>query len=429
MFKFIHAADIHLDSPLLNLEQYDGAPAEELRVATREAFDNLIQLAIDETVDFLLIAGDLYDKDSPDFHTPIHVRRKFRELHDRQIPVFIIQGNHDATTVAKKAFESLQMPPNVTVFPTNKPKTAYLEQLNVAIHGQGFATKSVTDDLSAKYPDAESGQFNIGLLHTNLGGRDSHDNYAPSTTEGLLAKGYQYWALGHIHKRDRGLGGRNQIIHYSGNTQGRHIREAGPRGCTLVTVDAQHQISMKFRPTDVWRWMECQISANQCETPDDVIADVCGDLEKKLQDADDRSLAVRVRVAGASPAHRALMKHPEHWREQLRNSVLDAFESRIWLEEIQFQTRLTTRPAARELDATYGDLIAGIHELTPGDEVLAEVREHLDGMLGKLPRDVRLGDVIDLNDEATVEGLVNDAKELLVAQLLEVTEPAEGGVA
>ena len=428
MFTFIHAADIHLDSPLLNLEHYEGAPVDELRVATREAFDNLIQLAIDESVDFLLIAGDLYDKDSPDFHTPIHVRKRFRELDEHDIPVFIIQGNHDATTVAKKAFESLQLPPNVTIFPTNKPKTVYLEHLHVAIHGQGFATKSVTEDLSAKYPPAEPGHFNIGLLHTNLGGRDSHDNYAPSTTDGLISRDYQYWALGHIHKRDKGLGGTNQIIHYSGNTQGRHIRESGPRGCTLVSVDDKHQISMKFRATDVWRWMECQLAATHCETPDDVIADVVADLEKKLQEAEDRSLAVRVRITGQSPAHRLLMKQADHWREQLRHSVLDAFESRVWLEKIQFQTQLNSRPETRELDATYGDLIAGIHDLVPGDEVLAEVREHLDGMLGKLPKDVRLGEGIDLNDEATVESLVNDAKELLVAQLLEANEPAEGGV-
>ena len=120
MFKFIHAADIHLDSPLQNLDQYEGAPVESLRVATREAFDNLIQLAIDEQVAFLLIAGDLYDKDSPDFQTPIHVRKKMELLARHDIRVFIIQGNHDATTVAKKAFDALTMPPNVHVFSTKK---------------------------------------------------------------------------------------------------------------------------------------------------------------------------------------------------------------------------------------------------------------------------------------------------------------------
>ena len=435
MFKFIHAADIHLDSPLLNLDQYDGAPVDAMRVATREAFDQLIQLAIDEQVDFLLIAGDLYDKDSPDFHTPVHVRRKMRELQGHGIRVYIIQGNHDATTVAKKAFDTLTLPDNVHVFSTKKPETQYIDELQVAIHGQGFATKSVEKDLSAKYPNAEAGRFNIGLLHTNLGGKEAHDNYAPSTTEGLMAKGYQYWALGHIHKRDKGIGGQQQMIHYSGNTQGRHIRESGPKGCTLVTVDDKLNISMKFRATDVWRWYECQLNAASCEHPDDVIAVVRSDIEKALQAADDRSLAVRVRVTGQSAAHRKLMKQPDYWRDELRCTALDAFESRVWLEKIKWNTTQPTKPAAQELDAAYGDLIANIDGLAPTNHLIAEVREQLDAMLGKLPTNPRLeSEQIDLDDDATVTALIGEAKEFLVARLLEGNDPTlsnsvDGGAA
>lgn len=434
MFKFIHAADVHLDSPLLNLDQYEGAPAEALRVATREAFDNLVQIAIDEQVDFLLIAGDLYDKDSPDFHTPIHVRKKMALLEEHNIRVYIIQGNHDATTVAKKAFDVLTMPPNVYIFSTKKPETFYIDELNVAIHGQGFATKVVEENLSAKYPPAEQGRFNIGLLHTNLGSKDSHDRYAPSTVAGLRKKGYQYWALGHIHKRDKGIGGRNQIIHYPGNLQGRHIRESGPKGCTLVTVDDEMQISTKFRATDVWRWHDCEVDATHFESTDDLLVAVSTNLEKALKEADDRSLAVRVRVQGQSSLHRVFMRHPEHWRDELRRTVLDKFESRVWLEKINWETKSPKNPSTQELDANYGDLIAGIDETIPSDDVFAEIRDQLNAMLNKLPSDVRMDDeIIDLDNEATTVALVTEAKELLISRLLDESEPvssdSEGGIA
>ena len=428
MFKFIHAADIHLDSPLLNLDQYDGAPVDALRVATRDAFDNLIQTAIDEQVQFLLIAGDLYDKDSPDFQTPMHVRKKMQELQDAGVEVFIIQGNHDATAVAKRAFEALTLPANVHVFSTKGPETRMLEDLQVAIHGQGFATKSIVDDLSGNYPAAVPGHFNIGLLHTNLGGNTSHDNYAPSTADGLRQKEYQYWALGHIHKRDRGIGGKRQIIHYSGNTQGRHIRESGPRGCTLVTVDDSHNISMKFRPTDVWRWHVCEIDASGSATADDILLSARQDIEKALLSADDRALAVRVRVAGATTAHRSLMNQATHWRDELRRMTLDAFEERVWLEKVKFRTTFPISPASLEIDSSFGDLIAGIRDLVPGEEVVADVRHQLDAMLAKLPTDVRLqSEAFDLDDESMLSTLINDAKDLLVSKLLD--EPGRGGPA
>lgn len=424
MFRFIHAADVHLDSPLQNLDQYEGAPTNALRVATREAFDNLIQLAVDEQVDFLLIAGDLYDKDSPDFHTPLHVRKQMTRLQRHDIRVFIIQGNHDATTISKRAFDALTLPDNVHVFSTKTPESIAIDELNVVIHGQGFPTRAVEEDLSANYPAARPGQFNIGLLHTNLGGKEAHDNYAPSTVEGLRLKGYEYWALGHIHKRDRGIGGPTQMIHYSGNLQGRHIRESGAKGCTLVSVDNNHRISMKFKATDVWRWYECVVDAASYSSPDEVLNAVAMDIEKALQSSEDRSLAVRVRATGPTMAHRSLTRLPEHWRDELRRLALDRFEDRVWLEKILWQTRTIKAPSSTELDASYGDLIAGIQQTLPGDEVFADIREQLDTLLKKIPNDTRFEtELIDLDDEATTSSLVSEAKELLVARLMDASEP------
>ncbi len=430
MFKFIHAADIHLDSPLLNLDQYEGAPTESLRVATREAFDRLIQLSIDEQVAFLLIAGDLYDQDSPDFNTPRHVREKFRELESHGIRVFIIQGNHDAASKTKRSFGALTFPENVHVFPTNKPATEYLEDLDVAIHGQGFANRSVEKDLSADYPVARSGAFNIGLLHTNVGGNSSHDNYAPSTLDGLRAKEYEYWALGHIHKRQEFPGGPQQQIRYSGNTQGRHIGECGPRGCLLVSVTDDRQISVKFAQTDVWRWAECSVDVKGAEDPQDVIDSIRKAIETELKNSDDRSLAVRVIVQGATTVDRDLRNYHDRWREELQRTIVDVFDDQVWLEKFKIRTTHPVTHSVENRSEAVGELVSSVMDVFPDGGVFESIRDDIERVLKNVPRDPRLEDVIlDLGDDEVVRGLVEDARQLLVARLLDTSDATERGVA
>ncbi len=180
------------------LEQYEGAPVQEIRNAARRALSNLVDLAIDQKVAFVLIAGDLYDGDWRDYNTGLFFVDQVRRLREADIPLYLISGNHDA---ANKMTRTLRMPENVTFFSADRPETALLPDLDVAIHGQSFATAAVYDDLSEGYPLADSGRFNIGMLHTCAAGREGHDRYAPCSIEGLKSKGYDYWALGHIHLR------------------------------------------------------------------------------------------------------------------------------------------------------------------------------------------------------------------------------------
>jgi len=255
MLRFIHAADIHLDSPLLKLEQYEGAPIEALRGATRQALQNLTQLAISESVDFVLISGDLYDGDWKDYNTGLYFIKQMAKLKDAKIKVFIVAGNHDA---GSKMSKTLRLPDNVLMFPSDKPDTVRLENLGVAIHGQSFSTPAVKKDLSSAYPYAISGFFNIGMLHTGATGLEGHEPYAPCTIEGLKAKGYDYWALGHVHKRT--ILSENPMIVFPGNIQGRHILESGAKGCMLVSAD--DSVNMEFRPLDVIRWETVRIDSN-----------------------------------------------------------------------------------------------------------------------------------------------------------------------
>ena len=191
--KFLHAADLHLDSPLRGLARYEGAPLEQIRGATRQAFDQLIDLAISERVDFVLLAGDLYDGDWKDYNTGLYFINCMVKLKQAGIEVFMISGNHDASSQLSK---SLRLPDNTHLFSPRKAETICMDALEVAIHGQSFIKGKITKDLSANYPQAKAGYFNISLLHTSLNGRQGHDTYAPCTLEGLKQKQYHYWALG-----------------------------------------------------------------------------------------------------------------------------------------------------------------------------------------------------------------------------------------
>ena len=197
MIRFIHAADPHLDSPLRGLEAHEGAPVAVLRGATRRAFENLVNLAIDEGEDFLVIAGDLYDGDWKDYSTGLFFRGQMARLKQKGIPVYLIAGNHDAASVISK---KLSLPDNVHVFSTRTVESKQVDVLPVVIHGRGFPHRAVPENLAEEYTAAVAGKFNLGLLHTSLTGRPGHDTYAPCSENDLRDKGYDYWALGHIHQ-------------------------------------------------------------------------------------------------------------------------------------------------------------------------------------------------------------------------------------
>ena len=174
--KFIHAADIHLDSPLDGLSAYTDAPLTLLRTATREAFTRLITEAIDQAVDFMVLAGDLYDGTWRDHNTGIFFCGEMGRLKKAGIPVYLLFGNHDAESEMTK---KLQLPDNVFVFEARKPCTWRIEPLRVALHGQSFRQKETTENLATDYPPPLAGWFNIGVLHTALEGNAAHARYAP----------------------------------------------------------------------------------------------------------------------------------------------------------------------------------------------------------------------------------------------------------
>ena len=359
MFKFLHAADIHLDSPLKGLEQYDGAPVDEIRNATRRALENLVELAINEAVAFVLIAGDLYDGDWKEFRTGLFFVSQMVRLREAGIPVYLIAGNHDA---ANRMTRRLPMPANVHLLDHVKPQTICLPSCDVAIHGQSFARPAVTENLAAGYPAAQAGMFNIGLLHTSVTGREGHESYAPCTLEDLQSKQYDYWALGHIHKRE--VLAREPAIVFPGNLQARHIRETGPKGCTLVVVDDQHRVHLEPQTLDVFRWDLCHVDATDAPSAGDLLDRIRARLVEMVKEADGRSLAVRVEIAGACAAHRTLSAEPARWTNEIRAAAQDVGCGGLWVEKVLVGTSPPADlDAAALLDGPLGELVQYVREL------------------------------------------------------------------
>ena len=415
MFKFLHTADLHLDSPLLNLDNYDDAPREDFRSATRRAFDNIVDLAIAEDVKFMLIAGDLYDGDCSDFNTPLHFRARMDDLAAKNIRVYIINGNHDAASNMKKAF-ALTLPDNVYVFPTRKPATQKIDELKIAIHGQGFAQREVTEDLSKNYPKAVDGYINIGMLHTNCGSRAGHDPYAPSTVDGLNSLGYDYWALGHIHKPWEI--GPNPWIIYPGNPQGRHIGETGPRGCIIATCD-DNRIDRRKHEVDVMRWEKIAVSLEDCADTDAVFAQLRKHITESVVAADQRPLAARLELTGVTSVHRELTKRAAYWDQKIREMVLDHFNANVWIEKVRFKTKAKAERTI-ELDSAMGELIGGLSSSSVAEFAQCELTAEFEKMLSTIPPDPRISaEDIDLEHQKAVSTLLDEARELVVGRILD----------
>jgi len=414
MFKFIHAADIHLDSPLHRLDVYEGAPVEELRRATRKAFENLIALALQEKVAFVVIAGDLYDGDWKDYNTGLYFVSLVSRLAEADIPVYVVAGNHDA---ASKITKSLRLPEGVILFGSEAPQTVTLEAAGVAIHGQSFSNPAVKRNLARNYPGALAGCFNVGLLHTCVTGREGHEPYAPCTLDDLRSKGYDYWALGHVHQREILLD--QPLTLFSGNIQGRHIGETGARGCMLVTVDERGRAEATFMALDVVRWFRVEVDAAGMESAYDVVNVTTERIEELLVQNEELPLVARVEVRGDCPAHEQLGSEPERWANEIRSAALERGGGRVWIEKLKIRTGLPFDP--RNLEAAGGpitELLNYLDEIKSDPALLESLGGVLDDLEKKLPKELREGEEALYRDRrAWLIDILGQVQPMLIGRL------------
>lgn len=379
--KFIHAADIHLDSPLSGLTAYPDAPGELLRTATRHAFTRLVDEAIEESVSFMVIAGDLYDGHWKDYNTGHFFCRQMGRLHQASIPVYLLFGNHDAESEMTK---KLLLPPNVHTFGTRHPTSFRIEELRVALHGQSFRDAATTDNLAAAYPPPVPGAFNIGVLHTALEGNAAHATYAPCSVPELVARGYDYWALGHVH--EHAVVREDPWVVFPGNLQGRHVRECGPRGALLVTTDEDGVRRVDRTLVDVVRWQVIEVDAGGARTLDEVVRAVGRAFEALLDGTGDRHLSVRVRITGRTAAHGDLFGREAHLRAEVLGQAAAIGQERLWVEKVRVET---APPWDSEQLRARSDAVADLAALlsaAPDDpDLIAALAEDLRPLVDRAP--------------------------------------------
>lgn len=413
--QFIHTADIHLDSPLAGLAAYRDAPVERLRTVTREAFTRLVEAAIEDRVDFMVIAGDLYDGNWKDYNTGRFFCREMGRLHQAGIPVYLLFGNHDADSEMTK---KLTLPPNVHVFDSRKPVTFRLDALRVALHGRSFKEAATVENLAAGYPAPVAGWLNIGVLHTALEGYAAHARYAPCTLAELIMKGYDYWALGHVHEQV--ILSRDPWVVFPGNLQGRHIRETGARGALLVTGDGTGIRSVERLPVDVLRWETVAVDAGGAATLEEIVQRVGQAFEERLAATPaDLPLSVRVLIQGRTTAHGELFGLEAQLRQDILAQAAGRGLDRLWVEKVCLETR--------PLDDAYqlaarSDAIAdlqGLLDAAPADDaLLASLLDDFRPLIDKAPRDlIHVVPVLDEIRKGQVAELVRAVTPDLLAYL------------
>lgn len=414
--KILHAADLHLDSPLGGLEFYEGAPVEEVRSATRRALVGLVDYCLAERVELLLIAGDLYDGDWRDYSTGLFFMQQMARLADAPAQVVWVRGNHDAQSQITR---HLNPPAHVRELAVAEAESLVLEQLGVVVHGRGYAVRDTRDNLVSEYPARIPGLLNIGLLHTAVDGREPHARYAPCTLDQLRACSYDYFALGHVHARE--VLSTDPWVVFPGNLQGRHVREPGPKGATLIEAPGGRIESVRHVDFDVVRWAVTQVDGTGCESFEAVLERAAAAIDAAKLAAKGRVLATRIEIVGQTNAHVSLLKQTERLKAQLRLDSLVA--GGVYVEDVRVRTTLPALTATRGLsEDAFLQLTENLGRRArraASDEESEEFAGRLKLGLDAVPIELLRDQLLDLPD------ILADAERLLVARLLDQDESGE----
>ncbi|RPF50156.1 metallophosphoesterase family protein [Aquisalibacillus elongatus] len=266
--RFIHSADLHLDSPYKGLKGLPDRIFQDIKTSTMTAFNRLIDLAIDLNVDLLLIVGDLFDQESTSIKSSLQLKKGLERLNQQGIKVYISYGNHDYMMQDKV---NLTFPENTYVFPSHEVTNAVFEKDGervAEISGFSYYSQSVKERMVENYRKTSDAPYHIATLHGSLQGQDEHAVYAPFSLGDLKKVDANYWALGHIHKREWIMDEPYAV--YPGNIQGRHMKETGEKGCYLVEL-SDHQTDLNFYSLQEVVFTEEEIALDNVHLIDDLI--------------------------------------------------------------------------------------------------------------------------------------------------------------
>ncbi|BBH19366.1 exonuclease SbcCD subunit D [Paenibacillus baekrokdamisoli] len=431
-FRFIHAADLHVDSPFRGLAEAPSYVQNALMSSTFEAVHNLVQTAITAEVDFVVIAGDLYDSADRSLRAQLALQREWQKLHTHGVQLFVIHGNHDHLAGNRA---NLNWPDSVVTFGSERMESmpAYRKdgQLAAYIYGMSYGARAVTHNLAASYKPNSEGLYQIALLHGNVDGSAEHDPYAPCTLSELVGAGFDYWALGHIHTRS--------ILHtyphvaYAGNTQGRHAREIGAKGCYIVDVSDSKETIMTFAPLDVVRWEIVNVNIEGLSTEQALYDAVELAIKETQLASDGRPIMLKLHLSGRGLLHRSLLDaiFLQEFMEGMRVQFGDHNWQSVsegtnwcWIYAIEASTgtELDLDVLANE-DSFTGELVRGSILLEVDEEARIELLEEA---MAPLMTNARLRKFIREQMEEDSLELLQQARELAAALLVDESELLSG---
>ncbi|MCG7406078.1 DNA repair exonuclease [Paenibacillus sp. ACRRX] len=436
--RFVHAADLHLDSPFKGLVHIPDTLREQVIASTFQAWDQLVELAIQKQADAVLLCGDMHDSAHRSLRAQWRLQQGLERLCRAGVRVFMIHGNHDPLTSDNK----WNWPEGVTVMGTEQPDSHFIQNRHgervAVVTGMSYGSQAVYTNLASLYPfdpekeaernetDAEyndgaptmSKLFRIGMLHGTLDGREEHDPYAPCSKQELLAKGYQYWALGHIHKREIA----NEYPHmvYPGNIQGRHVKESGKKGAYVVDVEQDNRISMQFHPLDTVRWLDCKISIEAVGSRQEMSDLLLSTLDEMRQAAEGRTTLARITFFGRTSIHHeltsgTLLKELEETWKEAEEERLEHQESLVWPVQLRVDSRAVSNIEAwRESEHFIGDLVRMAESHA---EVGEGMQSLIDEAIGPMLQQRRLVQWLEEQPESTRAAWLEEAMHLVVGML------------
>jgi len=336
--RFIHAADLHIDSPFKGISEIHPDLGELLYQSPYQSFNSIVDLAIREKVDCVLISGDIYNSADKSLRAQLKFRDGLNRLSNKGIPTFIVCGNHDPLNAWSA---TLEWPKNVFMFPGDRVECVPLQkkgEVIAQICGISFAKRDIYENLALKFTRVDENVPCIGLLHTNIGTNTGHIPYSPCTVEDLSTRGMDYWALGHIHMHTI-LKASNPAIVYPGCSQSRHPGETGEKGCCLVTLELGTDPDIQFIPTDIIRHKSDVVDIANCITIDDVISSIEKKCAEIATNMGERHALIRLSLIGRTDLHTEL--HKGNIIGDILERVREDFEGRtpqIWLEKLILTT-------------------------------------------------------------------------------------------
>ena len=415
--RFVHAADLHLDSPFTGLKA--AAPADvanALYHATFDAYENIINLCISEQVDALLVAGDVFDGADRSLRAQLKFVEGLKKLDTQGIRSFVCHGNHDPLDGWQAR---LDYPPGCRRFgPEWEAVPVFEDPDRALIHGISYRKRDVTENLALRLGNVDPGPFSIGLLHGNVGNNPEHGAYAPCSLDDLAQSGVHYWALGHVHTRQV-LNEQGPTVVYPGNPQGRHPNETGARGVYLVEVDDGGNVGLDFRPMDTVRWARLDSDIAALDTEQDLLDALHKGMQALLDGADGQSVVVRVRLTGRGELNRKLRR--PNMIEDLVEAINGEWDERspfVWCERIE---DASASPFDREARLKGSDFLAEVLRTADRSKTDPELLAGLGAGLSDLYQHHRFRSYLSNSapNEEEIAGLVEEAEAMIVNLLIE----------